>query len=187
MLPPEDRSRAVPAGDGPLVPVALPESLAAFLRADPQTYLALFHGADVGTLLIVKAPATEIDGLRGTVPIGVRHELYAHPAAPVVRTVVSFVDQPQNPLRLETFTNVDDPSQAEAMWTLAEQAELLILLYDERLAHRLSKRVPFAGEPLREVLDRAEELHAGIAPQEYDFDAAKTAVMEVTRLAGDDL
>lgn len=182
MRPPEDRSRRRPVEDGPRVPVALPEPLAAFLHADPQPYLALFHGADVGTLLVVKVPHAELAPLRGPLPIGVRHELYAHPAAPVVRSLVTFADDPERPLVLETFTNVADPDQAAAMRALTAQAELPILLYDEGLTHRLSKRVPFAGAALAEVIDRAGALRTGIAPDDYDFDVAKAAVMEATGL-----
>ncbi len=59
-------------------PNQLPPELAAFLRQ--QRYAALLHATDLGTALIVKAPADEIASVRGRVPIGFNHEPYAHPA-----------------------------------------------------------------------------------------------------------
>jgi hypothetical protein len=126
--------------------------------------------------------ARAIAGPRGPLPIGVRHELYAHPAAPVVRSLLTFADDPERPLTLETFTNVADPDQATAMRALTTQVDLPILLDDEALAHCLSKRVPIGGAALVDVLNRAEEMLARIAPDNDDFDAAKAAVMVVMHL-----
>ena len=66
-------------------PIQLPSDLAAFLKG--QHYAALLHATDLGTVLVVKAPADEIASVRGPVPIATRHELYAHPASPVIRMV----------------------------------------------------------------------------------------------------
>jgi hypothetical protein len=60
---------------------------------------------------VVKAPNREIQSVRGRVPIRVIHELFNHPAAPVIRITVRIYDQPQNPLALETFINVENPQQ----------------------------------------------------------------------------
>jgi hypothetical protein len=99
---------------------------------------------------------------------------------PIVGRLVAWSNGRRPLPPLASFTNVNDPSQTDAMWTLANQAELQLLLDDEHLVHRLRKRATFAGAALREVLDRAEELHERIAPDAYDFDAANVAVLEVT-------
>jgi hypothetical protein len=173
-------------GPGPLSgeprhPIALPPELADFL--EDQALAALFHASDIGTLLVVKAPAREIPSLGGTFPIGVEHQLYDHPAAPVIRSLVSFHDRPDAPLRLETFTNVADPDQRAHFAALADQQELPILLYDESLRHRLSKRLRNAtAAQIPEIVATADRLLAAIPPGARDFDRAKAEIMEATGL-----
>src|SRR3712207_5429190 len=95
--------RAPHHGPNPEQLGALPPELATFLADKP--YAALLQPTDRGTVLLVKAPGREIESVRGRVPIEVRHELYQHPAAPVVRVVTRIYDQPDRPLALETFVN----------------------------------------------------------------------------------
>jgi len=136
-----------------------------------------------GTAYIIRAPATELVTLRGTLPIGLRHELYDHPAAPVIRTVLTIVDRPQHPLKLESFINVAEPDQRADFAALADQEHLTLLVFDEALRHRLSKLVPYPDRsdiPL--ILARAEELRAAIPPWRFNFDRAKAAVMKRTTL-----
>src|SRR5215212_2425333 len=99
----------LPARFNPERPSQLPSELAAFLRG--QQYAALLHATDLGTALIVKAPGSEIASARGRVPIGFHHELYAHPASPVIRMLTRIYDRPARPLAFETFVNADDPIQ----------------------------------------------------------------------------
>src|SRR5438876_11154080 len=92
--------------DEPLHPLELPTPLKEWLREQPLA--CLMQETDIGTVFLVKAPARDIQSLRGTIPIRFVHELYAQPTAPVIRTVVTLYDRPQNPLAIETFTNVED-------------------------------------------------------------------------------
>src|SRR5450830_1372159 len=124
----------------PLSPSTLPPELVDFLKDRP--FACLTHGTDQGTALVVKTPAHEIRSLGGRVPIHLRYELYDDPAAPVIRMVVRIHDQPDRPLALETFINVEDPQQRDDLAALANQDRLLMLFYDEGLAHRLTKTVP---------------------------------------------
>ena len=127
--------------------------------------------------------AQEIQSIAGRVPVKVSHDLYEHPNAPVIRTVVKFYDQPDRPLALETFMNVDEPDQWRDFAQLAEQDELLLLFYDESLTHRLTKRVRnTAGAQMRKILNQADRVRAAISDDRYDFDAAKADVMRKTRL-----
>src|SRR3954470_18279574 len=90
---------------GPEQPSVLPPELAEFLKDQPIA--ALLHGTEnEGTVLVVKAPRREIRSVQGRVPIELRHELYQHPAAPVVRLVTRIYDRPDSSLGLETFINV---------------------------------------------------------------------------------
>jgi hypothetical protein len=136
-----------------------------------------------GTVHVIKLPAREIDSLRGRVPIQVRHEVYAHPQAPVIRSVITIYDQPDRPLALETMTNVAEQDQRDDFARLAKQKELLLLFYDEQLQHRLSKRLGnVEPEMIEGILSKAEILRRRIPPGQYDFMAAKADVMHHTTL-----
>lgn len=165
----------------PLLPSPLPDELTDFLKDKP--YAALLHGTDQGTVFIVKAPSVEIESLRGHVSVYLSHEVYRHPTAPVIRTVVHIYDQPDSPLAFEVFTNIDDESQRAEFAALASQKSLLMLFYDETLAHRLLKRVSHGqSEGIPEILRQAEAIRAAIPKERFDFDRAKAAVMEQTSL-----
>jgi hypothetical protein len=131
--------RELPNRFNPERPNQLPPELAAFLK--DQHYAALLHATDLGTVLVVKAPADDIASVRGQVPIGTRHELYAHPASPVIRMVTRIYDQPERPLAFETFVNAGDPDQRVDYEALSRQDELVLLFYDQTLKHALSKRL----------------------------------------------
>jgi hypothetical protein len=164
-----------------LRPFELPPELAEFLKDKP--YACVPQATDRGTVLVVKAPGADIEGLRGPVPIHQRHELYEHPHAPVVRSVTTLYDQPGRPLRLETFVNVADDQQRADFAALATQEELYLLFYDEQLAHQLSKRMPTVDpETVTAILEQAEHLRAAIPAERFDFDRAKAAVLRHTTL-----
>jgi hypothetical protein len=181
MAQPEHEGHGYPSGSQPEQPALLPPDLADFLRT--QDIACLMQATDQGTAFVVKLPSRELQSIAGTVPIGLRHELYDHPAAPVIRTVLTIYDQPANPLALETFTNISDDDQREDFAALATQDQLLLLCYDEALAHRLSKVVAHPPDPtVDQVVERAQQLAAAIPTARFDFDAAKRAVMEGTSL-----
>lgn len=176
-LPPSDHDPAAPPP-----PVALTPELAAFLRAH-EGYACLAHATSAGTAYLVKTPAADLASLRGTIPVSLRHELYDHPAAPVLRTVLTLYDRPEAPLRLETFCNVADPEQRADFAALADQEEVLLLFYDEALQHRLSKRVPTPNrEDIPLLLGWADDRRAATPASIYDFDRAKAAVLRQTTL-----
>jgi hypothetical protein len=157
----------------------VPPELATFL-AD-QDLVALFHASDIGTRLVVKAPTVELESLGGIYPVGLDHQLWAHPAGPVIRTLLTFYDVPETPLRLETFTHVGDPDQRAHFAALAAQEELNLLFYDELPRHRLSKRIRNAtAEQTPTILAEADRLLAAGPPDRRDFERARTAIMEVT-------
>ena len=165
----------------PIVPIPLTPDLAAFLAT--QDVACLMHETNDGTAHVIKLPETEIDSLRGRVPIHVRHELYAHPAAPVIRSVITIYDQPDRPLALETMTNVAEQDQRDDFARLATQRELLLLFYDEQLRHRLSKRVGNVDpEIIVEILTQAEAVSRRIPAERYDFMSAKADVIRHTEL-----
>ncbi|HEY8743029.1 MAG TPA: hypothetical protein VIU62_08020 [Chloroflexota bacterium] len=162
--------------------MALTPELADFLRRQ-QGYVCVTQATSEGTVYLLRVPGHELASLRGTMPIGLRHELYEHPSAPVIRTVLTIVDQPQRPLRVETFCNVAEEDQQADFAALADQERLLLLFYDEQLRHRLSKLVPYPERSdVPRILARAEQLRAAIPPWRFNFDRAKAAVMQHTSL-----
>lgn len=102
----------------------LPE-LAEFLRR--QEIACVMQPTTRGTAFVIKLAGREIASVAGRVPIHLRHELYSHPAAPVIRTVLTVYDQPERPLAIETFTNAEQPDQREDFARLAQQDQFLLL------------------------------------------------------------
>lgn len=160
-------------------PTAMPPELATFLKDRP--FACLTHPTDQGTVLVIKAPGREIESVRGGVRIGFQHELYDHPTAPVIRMVTTIFDQPDRPLALETFINVADPEQRSDYEAFGRQEQLLMLFFDERLVHRLTKTIAgLDAQTIGRVLARADRLLETI--DQFDFDLAKADVMEATSL-----
>jgi hypothetical protein len=176
----EDHGGFHPPEDEPQFPTPLPPDVAEFLRT--QHVACFLQPTDQGTALVAKVPSAEIASARGTVPIHIRHELYDHPAAPVIRTVLTIYDQPATPLALETYTNVEDPDQRADFAALTAQNRLLLLFYDEQLRHRLNKMVPYRDDgTITTIVAQADQLLAAIPKDRFSFERAKQAVMEATQ------
>ena len=132
---------------------------------------------------MVKAHWPDIQSLRGHVPVRVLHQLYDHPQAPVIRTLITWFDQPSSPLALESYINVAEPDQRNDFQDLAERPELRFFFYDASLQHRLTKVVPNHDRAIiTQIVATADELRSSIPEATYDFDVAKAAVMERTSL-----
>jgi hypothetical protein len=102
---------------------------------------------------------------------------------PVIRTVIRIYDRPENPLGLETVTNVAEPDQRADFARLGNQQETHLLFYDEGLRHQLSKRIETVDrETVRTILRQADELRWRIPADRYDFMAAKRDIMQRSRL-----
>lgn len=149
-----------------------------------QTYACGMQSTDnQGTVLVIKAPGRDIESLRGRVPIHLRQELHAHPKAPVIRMVLTIYDQSGRHLPFDMFVNVEDRQQRADYASLADQKELLLFFYDEQGQHRLTKQIATPrGAVKGDVLTRAARLTALIDRDQFDFDAAKEAVLRYARL-----
>jgi hypothetical protein len=155
--------------------------MAEFLK--DKNYACLMHATDQGTMFVVKAPARDIQSLRGNVPVHITHELYQHPQAPVIRTLIRWYDEPDRPLALETYTNIGDEQQRADFLDLAQRPELRFLFYDRSLRHRLTKAVRNPDPAtITQIAATADQLRATIPDATFDFDAAKADVMERTSL-----
>jgi hypothetical protein len=138
---------------------------------------------NLGTALIVKVPIATAARLVGEVPIGIDHQLFNRPSAPVIRMVTAFYDQAGDPLVFETFFNIGHEQQRREYEGLTKQEELPILIHDEELEPVFAKRVRIPnGEEIRRILATADGLYAATWPELFDFDRAKQEVMERTDL-----
>jgi hypothetical protein len=176
--PNDHRSGPPSAGD-------LPPDLAAFLES--QRLACLLIGTERGGGFVIKAPAAEIEGLGGPLPVLFRQELYRHPSSPVIRLLLRLYDRahahPPSSLAFESFVNVDDEGQRSDYGELARQDLIDLYFYDDPLEHRLTKQIPNrlrADIPL--VLLTALRLRARIPNDRLDFDRAKADVMARTTL-----
>lgn len=155
---------------------ALPPELIEAIKDDDYACLTL--ATNRGTAIVVKVPDVEIDRISGTFPIQMRHELFGHPASPVIRLTATLYDDPDNPLLLETFINVGEADQRADYAAFAEQDEIPLLFYDQRHQHRLAKTVGNGSrEQIPRVVQAADELLAGIPAGAREFDRAKADVI----------
>ena len=162
-------------------PLALPPELAEAIKGDDYACLTL--ATSRGTALVAKLPGTEIEGVRGTYPIQMRHELFVHPASPIIRLTATLFDDPDQPFLLETFINVDEDDQCNDYAAFADQDEIPLLFYDEGHQHRLGKTVGNGNQrQIPAILQGAEELLAAIPTSARDFERAKADVMLNIRL-----
>lgn len=165
----------------PLQPNELPPEMADFLK--DQEYACLLWGTDQGSVFVVKAYQRDIQSLRGNVPVRILHQLYDHPQAPVIRSVITWYDRSASPLALEAFINVDDPQQRADFLDLAQRDQLSFLFYDAGLQHRLSKVVRNSDrEIISQITASADQLAAQIPAAQRKFDAAKADIMRRTSL-----
>ena len=170
-----------PVSNTPLPPSELPPDLDEFLR--DQQFACLTHPTDQGTALVIKAPNADIRSVQGAVPIAFVHELYECPTAPVIRMLTTIYDQPDRPLALETFINVEDPQQRADYETLAQQEQVLLLFYDEGHRHQLTKQAGgLDRRRMEEILHRADEFFRSIPKEQFSFEVAKAWVMGRTSL-----
>lgn len=167
-------------------PRSLPPVLAGFLRN--QEYALLLVDTTDGAVLVLKAPDRDIDAIRGPVPILVRWELYRYPTGPIIRLVlVARTNDAGAELVLETFCNPGDPDQLEDLEDALSRPYLRVLCYDQRLRHRLSKRLAQpADAETADIPKLALRMLAETDPAVLDFDAAKAALQAETPLDGPD-
>lgn len=154
---------------------ALPPSLAAFLRT--QSHALLLHDTDQGAVLVLKAPSTDIDDLRGHVEVLVRYELYQLIQGPVIR--LFFAAGFPNPLVMETFVNPADPEQMRDLEDALKRDHLRMVCYDEHLRYVLGKHLSQpTTDDTRAIPGRARRLLAATDPSLLDFDRAKAIVQQ---------
>jgi len=159
----------------------IPPELSELLKS--TDYACITQSTSIGTAMVIKIPRVEIDSVRGTIPIHIRHELYTHPLAPVIRMVLTLHDQPDQPLALETFINIADDQQRADFAALVSQEQLPLLFYDEAVSHQLSKVIALTNqEALAAILSHANDYLSKIPQEHFNFDMAKAAVIQSTRL-----
>ncbi len=158
-------------------PNELPSDLAERLKA--EEYACFTVAIDQGTALFIKAPAWDILRIPSPVPIRLQHFLYDHPSAPVIRMLLTIYDQPAHPLAMDLFVNVEDEQARAEYAALAEQEQVLLLFHDEQLRRRRGITVGNSGQQdIRRIVTEADRLLAGVPREQFDYNAAKAAVMQ---------
>jgi hypothetical protein len=178
---PKETLADISSENPPVTLRALMPDLARFLGS--HEYACVTQTTDAGAAYVCKVRDWDIDSLRGEIPIWVRYQLYEHPSAPVIRTVVRLYDRPRTPLCLESFINIADDVQRAEFASLAAQERLLFLFYDEQVALRLKKSVRHSEgqrQGASELLQAASDYLATMSNAQFDFDKAKAAVMAAT-------
>jgi len=178
-----DPNKNIEQSGEPLYPSPLPPEMTEFFR--DYDYACLAEVSDHGTVFIIKAPIQDILSCWGNVPIQVQHQLYKHFAAPVIRSLITIYDQ-ADPLAFETFYNIMDAEQRQALTAQTQQDELLLLFYDEALIHRLSKKLlnkAKAKEELTHLIEEADGHLTNLDLDVFDFDLAKAEVMQESTLS----
>lgn len=150
----------------------LPDSLKVILRR--ADYGALTAADDQGRVhVFVKLPHQAVQFLDGPLPI--RHFLfvYAMPTAPVVGWFFEIRDNPQDPLRVDTYFNVLDQVQARDLEWLAHQKIVPMHYVDGHdltvIATKGIAPPPDIVEAFVKAVDHAVRIPEG----QYDFDRAK--------------
>ena len=117
------------------------------------------------------------------IPISVRHRLFLHPLAPVIRSRIKVFKH--EPVVLDVYTNIADPNERKRVKHLAAQSTLSFDMYARELRHglRLHRR-NLNVDGLITIVKNAESWGKDIPPIRYDFDRAKADVERWTTRAG---
>lgn len=163
-------------------PFRLPPLTDAWLR--PLSFAAITVSTEVGTIVLAKAPAADIESCRGSVPIVARYELHVNEYGPVLRLLLVIRDRAEHSLLLETFGNVSDPVQLAEWRDLLSRPELRLLFVDEQHRRRLGKGVRQPNDDAaRSLIPEALRLLKAHDPSMLDFDRAKAIVVAANPLA----
>lgn len=172
------------AGTEPLPPVILPSEWMALLGGQPRG-VGLLHATERGTVVLVRESVDAIYQFLRPVRMRLHHDIYVHHLAPVIRTSLQLSTRGDHPVLTHTFTNIANSVERASYAALEEQNGLFILLYDDELRHRLSKRLPLNPsdrETVRKIITQAEKHVAGISQDTFDFSQAWAALIKTMKL-----
>ena len=154
----------------------LPPGLASLLKN--QRTACTIQATDQGVALVVKLPASNIRTLHGPVRFQLRFQVYEHPVAAVILTILTMHRIQAHPVVVETYVNPDDSLQRMDFEALSKQPNLIVLFYDEKLRHRLSKRVDNVAKIAAiQALHRADAILSNIPDNERDFNTAMADIV----------
>jgi hypothetical protein len=110
------------------------------------------------------------------------HALHEHPQAPVIRSVLTFLDRTDEPVSsVETFVDVATPYERVRFAGLARQQAIQLRMQAELGDRRFTRWCwNRDGDEMRRLLNRAVRLAATIPPEDYDFEQAMADVLQVT-------
>lgn len=149
----------------------------------PDSIKSILHRVDYGVLaaaddqgrvhVFVKLPHQAVQFLDG--PLPVHHFLFMVPTprAPVVGWFFEIMDNPQDPLRIDTYFNILDQVQARDLEGLIHQ-KIVPLHFVDTVDLSIVANKGISPPKNTSIVFRDAVAHAGrIPPDLYDFDTAK--------------
>lgn len=149
----------------------------------PDSVKSIFHRMDYGALpsaddrdqvnVFIKLPYQTAQSLER--PLPVRHFLFMVPTprAPVVVWFFEIMDNPQDPLRIDTYLNIMNRVQARNLERLIRQ-KIVPMHFVNGVDLSIVITQGVLSPPNASVVFRDAMAHAGRIPQDqYDFDTAK--------------
>jgi len=128
--------------------IQLPDDLRRALQVYEVTCLVteINHEAAI----LAKLPAAEQRRFRNA-PVRYGYEMALYDEGPVICLAMAVLDNPANPVDMESFLNVANQFDLALARKLAGQEHLTLHFLDERLDHTLSKRVRHRNVARREL------------------------------------
>lgn len=159
------------------MPISLPTNITQMLRMWPGPTAIATKVADQ-TALIVKMERRDAQSAhRPGVPVAFQSMLGLYPdAGAVIRLALEIRDQPDRPLKLDTFLNPAQTADLMLLRQLTMQPTLDIHIFDMRIYYQYTKRIPFretARGELASLIDHALALLNEIPPEKRDFGKAR--------------
>lgn len=142
-------------------------------------YGCLAVETNIGVVHVCHAADADVEGFANK-PVWSQWQLIQMPTAPLVRLALVILDRPDSSYQLESFLNVAEPDQLQALVQLASQDQLYLDFYGDDLTHRFTKIIEH-GEAQRQQLQALAHLALDywdqLPPDERDFDRAKAEFM----------
>jgi hypothetical protein len=113
-------------------------------------------------------------------PVRSQWQLIKMPTAPLIRLELVILDRPDDPYRFESFLNVAEEDQSRILAQLANQEQLNLAFYDDKLDYRFTKVIPHdeqQWQQLDELVEQAVAYWNELPSDQRDFDLAKVEFM----------
>jgi len=142
-------------------------------------YGCLSAETNIGVVHVCHAADADIEGFVNK-PVRSQWQLIKMPTAPLIRLELVILDRPDDPYRFESFLNVAEEDQSRILAQLANQEQLNLAFYDDKLDYRFTKVIPHdeqQWQQLDELVEQAVAYWNELPSDHRDFDLAKAEFM----------